>query len=206
LLSADFWLHLAVMYCISGAAYFLINNLAQVVRATEPADEAAANSASLVSLLSACNCLGRLGGASASEYAARAGLPRTAPFVAATVLMALAMYCVALHSRNALLPACALAGLSFGALNALNAVVVAPLYGMKAFGAIYSTIALAGALSSASLASGLAVIVYERNTAVGALVCEGPRCFRETALVCAALNVLGCAFATLLSVRVHRRR
>jgi hypothetical protein len=125
------------------------------------------------------------------------------PVAAATALMAVAMGCVAVHERRALLPACALCGFAFGALNALNAVVISSLYGLRAFGAIYLSIVLAGALGSTTLASGLAVSVYNAHTAEGAAVCEGAGCFRETALVCMLFNVIGCGCATLLSVRVH---
>ena len=204
LVSATFWLHFSVHFAISGSAFFLINNLAQVVRAIEPAAEASASAAALVSVLSACNCLGRLAGAWASELAGRLRAPRTAPFALAAALMGVAMVCVSVHSRAALLPACALCGFAFGALNALNACVVPSLYGLRSFGAIYTTIVLAGACGSALIANGLAVAVYDAHLQPGATACEGAGCFRHTALACALLDGFGCACATVLSLRVHR--
>lgn len=205
LLSADFALHFFTHFAIAGGGFFLINNLAQVLAAVEPEAHAGAGAASLVSLLSACNCAGRLGAASLCECAARAGLPRTAPFALSAALMAASMGCVAAHSRAALLPACALCGLAFGGLNALNAVVVRPLYGLRSFGAVYTAIVLAGAAGSAAISSGLAVRVYNGHLAPGATVCVGRGCFGPTALVCAALNAGGCAAALLLSARVRAR-
>lgn len=195
----------------------------QIVRALEPAHEAAAGAARLVSLLSASNCLGRLGGAALSEACARWRVARTAPLVLACVLMGCSMACVGAGRRALLLPACAVGGLAFGALNCLNPVVIHAVYGPKAFGAIYTSIVIAGALSSVSLSSGLAVWVYNTHAVLSdeprrpssrlraadappPRVCIGPECFRMSALCCMGLCAIGAAAAALLTWRVQRPR
>lgn len=182
---------------------------AQIVRALGPSSTVEASgerpagmsAASLVSLLGVCNCTGRLAVALVAESLARRGMPRSLPFVLACLLMATAHLLVASHSRALLAPACALCGFAFGALAALNPVVLSTLYGSKAFGAIYTTIMVGSALGSLALSSGLAVAVYARATAADDLVCVGEGCFRPTALSCAAL----CAAASLLAAKLSHR-
>lgn len=171
---------------------------------------AGVSAASLVSILSVCNCTGRLAVALVVESLARRGMPRSLPFVPVCLLMALAHLLVAGHRRALLVPACALCGFAFGALAALNPVVLSTLYGSRSFGAIYTTIMLAAAAGSLLLSSVLAVVIYARATADGEPVCVGAGCFRATALTCAALCTLGSVLAGLLSTReaqsARRRR
>lgn len=123
--------------------------------------------------------------------------------------MGLAHLLVAQHSRALLAPACALCGIAFGALAALNPVVVSTLYGSRSFGAIYTTIMAASALGSLALSSWLAVAVYARATPEGDLICVGADCFRLTGLTCAGLCAAASVLAATLSWReaqLTRRR
>jgi MFS family permease len=112
----------------------LINNLGQIVPAI---GGRAGIEDTLVSILSVCNCLGRLACGFVGDLAlARWGTPRPVVFGWFIGLMVLAMGCLALAHPLALYAASAVGGFSYGAINGITPPIYSEVFGLRSFGAI----------------------------------------------------------------------
>ena len=107
----------------------LINNIGQIVPAIGAQGDI---KDSLVSILSVCNCLGRLACGAVGDYALRWDIPRPSVFGWFIALMVIAMGCLALASPAALYAASAIGGFSYGAINGITPPIYSEVFGASA--------------------------------------------------------------------------
>lgn len=202
----DFAILFLAFLCSSGPGLVLINNLGQIVPAVGGLRRGAQDT--FVSILSVCNCLGRLtAGVAGDVVIDRWRLPRPLCFGAFCLLTVGAMLLLAVGTPHALYGATVLGGFAYGGLNGGIPPIYTELWGFRAFGAVYAAGSLAEGAASYLLATKLFGSFYDaearrQNLPAGG-ACLGAECFRAAALAAAALA----AFAALLSFWLaHRSR
>lgn len=200
----DFGILFAAFLCSSGPGLILINNLGQIVPAVGGLERGAEDT--FVSILSVCNCLGRLSAGVVGDFLLdRWRTPRPVCFAAFSLLTVAAMLLLALGTPTALYGATVVGGFAYGGLNGGIPPIYSELWGLRAFGAIYAAGSLAEGLASYLLATQLFGTLYDAEAAdqraTEGAACVGTRCFREAALLAAGLA----AFAAVLSLWLARR-
>eukprot|EP00050_Salpingoeca_kvevrii_P009535 m.3472 g.3472 ORF g.3472 m.3472 type:complete len:520 (-) comp2313_c0_seq1:191-1750(-) len=186
-----------------GAGLLLINNLGQIVPAFGGSKDA---QNVFVSLLSVCNCGGRLlAGFAGDKLLAKFGYPRPLVFAVALGIMAISNFMIMSGSIGALFPACVLAGLSYGAFNALVPTLISEIFGLKHFAAVYGTNALCFAIGSYAFATKLAGSVYAHHAPAGSKTCIGTDCYQMSFLITGTLCTLAIALSLLLMRRSRER-
>ncbi|KAH8070938.1 3'-5'-exoribonuclease [Aureococcus anophagefferens] len=194
----DFCILFVAFVCSSGPGLILINNLGQIVPAVPSLPEGTEDA--FVSILSVCNCLGRLSAGALGDHllAARARRgPRRSPFCALT---AAAMGLLAIGTPASLYGAVVVGGYAYGGLNGGIVPCYSEIWGFASFASLYSAGSLAEGAASYLMATLLFGSLYQREIKSQGLAasatCVGRGCFLNAALVAAALA----AFATLLCV------
>lgn len=211
LLTADYWLIFVVCALGMGAGLTAINNVAQVYHALKDTAATAAATGSgdagaevYVSVLSACNCVGRMAAGAVSDLLRR-HVSRPMFLVASCAAMGAGMLGLASTGIHGLLPFCVVTGLAYGSFWALLPTLVSELYGLAHFGALYAFQAFAPSVGSVLLSAQLTSRLYERHVLPGSANCYGRQCFRLAFLLLAAGCAAAVALSLLLWARTRRR-
>ena len=135
------------MWTGCGAGLLLLNNVSQIYIA-QGGDKGGADV--FVTILSVGSGFGRLSSGIISDRF----MSNRAYFMTLSVgAMGLSLLLCMLHSTVGLYMACTVAGLSYGALNCLNATVVSEIFGQLHFSSIYATASIALACGSFTISS-----------------------------------------------------
>ncbi|ORY42137.1 major facilitator superfamily domain-containing protein [Leucosporidium creatinivorum] len=222
----DFWLLFLFNGLCSGVGLMYINNLGTVTRSlaskgTSPSD-IALSQASLVSLLSLFNCLGRICVGSVSDYAVHRAPTRwrfsrvwwnvsTASLYA--ISQVLASRATTVHGWSGLAAPTILTGFAHGSLFGISGVLVLERFGMKTFSSNNGILALAPALfgQSSNYMFGRIydhhVPVHTSLLAVADKTCTlGRDCFATAFHVTTGMAALGILVGIVLSSRETMRR
>eukprot|EP00051_Salpingoeca_urceolata_P025219 m.449096 g.449096 ORF g.449096 m.449096 type:complete len:533 (-) comp20317_c0_seq1:22-1620(-) len=196
-----FWLQFFGFMTGGGAGLVVINNIAQMNKARHSRATSTSSIDNLsdvfVSMLSICNCFGRLGvGLLGDALISWKCIPRPFCFALANAIMALSHLLLLMSPTvETLYVACILVGLSYGAMNALSPTQASEIFGTARLGSIYAGLAMSIAGGSLGLAKGLAGAIYDKHATVepgeDSKTCYGHQCFQVTFIVSAGLSVVG---------------
>lgn len=210
--SLNFWLIFVAFFGGAGGGLVFSNHVNYIVHAAygpSRAAEADRVKNTLISLLSVCSCLGRLGFGMGSD-AFQHHVTRPQLFAFATALMG-ASHALLLGASvvELLFIAAVCNGLSYGAFWALIPTLVGDLFGQRAFASTYNAFTIAVSGSSLLLSTELATLVAEahtpppQNASMPAPLCYGPGCYALTHTVVMTLCGVGVVTASILSVRTR---
>lgn len=161
------------------------------------------SSAFYVTLFSVGNCLGRVVAAGGSDVVAER-LPRPFALTLTAALFCALLALAAIGGHSCLYVVAGGAGISIGAINGLEPVLIADMFGVKYFGVNYSALAIPVFLSSLTLGQYLPGIVYDMHVIPGTHNCYGSHCFRTSFLILAAFCASGVGAAAVLTLRIMR--
>jgi MFS family permease len=189
----DFWLLFVALTLGTGAGLMIINNLAQISRATGP--EGHEKVGVVVSLFSIGSACGRLGfGIFTDLYEKQ--ISRLSVLTIMLVLMAAANVGLSFGSFDVLCVFVPCLGLTFGAQASASPLIVFEMWGEKYFGQNYGVLLIGPLLGSTLLSTVSASTFYERfadhdpQDDEHGSVCEGVKCFRASLLINAGACVL----------------
>lgn len=163
----EFWLLWCSIAASSGAAMALVNNM-DAVAASAGVDASAA--AGMVSLFSVCNCVGRLCGGAASEWALHVrAVPRPAALCVAQVVVAIGALTLRVAPvRGSVFAAVSLVGFALGAHWGLAPSMSSEIFGAKHAGAVYGGLSVAPMIGSYGLSTGVFGRMYDAAAAAQA--------------------------------------
>ena len=163
----EFWLLWCSIAASSGAAMALVNNMDAIAASAGVGDGAAAG---MVSLFSVCNCVGRLCGGSASEWALHArSVPRPAALCVAQVVVAVGTLALRVAPvRGGVFAAVSLVGFALGAHWGLAPSMSSEIFGAKHAGAVYGGLSVAPMIGSYGLSTGVFGRMYDAAAAAQA--------------------------------------
>lgn len=163
----EFWLLWCSIAASSGAAMALVNNM-DAVAASAGVDASAA--AGMVSLFSVCNCVGRLCGGAASEWALHLrAVPRPAALCVAQVVVAIGALALRVAPvRGSVFAAVSLVGFALGAHWGLAPSMSSEIFGAKHAGAVYGGLSVAPMIGSYALSTGVFGRMYDAAAAAQA--------------------------------------
>ena len=194
--SRRFLLLFVLLFSLQGGGLMILNNVTQMVKAQDGATDLGAL---LVSLLSICNCLGRMGaGIGSDQLAGRVSRPWLLTF--AVVLMGGAQLLMMAPGLGALIAGALLGGTAYGASWALSPGIVSDLFGLRYFASNYSLAALAPTFGSVVLSTAVASAVYQSHAVGGSADCFGTSCYLDTHLIIAAC----CGVSALAGIALAR--
>ncbi|KAH7365962.1 hypothetical protein KP509_18G056400 [Ceratopteris richardii] len=204
-LSLDFWLLFVASACGMGSGLTIINNMSQLgLSLGYNTNEIS----TFVSLWSIWNFLGRFGAGHISElFFQSKGLSRPLFIIITLGIMVFGHICIAIGFPNALYVGPILVGTCYGAQWSLMPTISSELFGLKSFGAIFNTIAIASPISSYILSVKVTGYIYdmeakkEHHGLSKSSSCSGVHCFRLSLLIMAGV----CAFGSVLSVFLFLR-
>ncbi|EFJ18795.1 hypothetical protein SELMODRAFT_178001 [Selaginella moellendorffii] len=212
--SLEFWLLVTAMACGMGSGATVIDNVNQLGSSLGYSTH---NIAVVVSLVSIWNFLGRFGAGALSDFFLRArGVPRPAFNSITLGVMAAGHLVLAAAFPGALYVGTLVVGLCYGSQWSLMPATVSEIFGMKEFGTLFNTIAVASPLGAYILSVRVAGYFYDREAQRqqslihGSSIhsppnsCHGPACFRLTFLVLAGVCLLGCVCTSLLVSRTRK--
>ena len=195
-----------VMFFIGGGSGTLvIENLAQIV---DSATETKGSDHTVyVTLISVCNCLGRLLSGVIGDVMLAHGYGRPLVFAGAMAMMVVAQVVLMFGIPSLLYIACILTGLAYGAFNSLCPVLISEIFGLKHFGSIYATNSIANGAANLVMATLMAGTLYHEHAHKedGAWTCKGPKCFMSSHIICAVLCGVGTLIALNLTVLTRPR-
>eukprot|EP00250_Pteridium_aquilinum_P032059 c448_g1_i1 orf=155-1822(+) len=213
MLSLDFWLLFFTSACGMGSGLTVINNMGQLGSSL---DYSASEISTFVSLWSIWNFLGRFGAGYISEfYLQSKGISRPVFIVITLGAMACGHLMIAIAFTNALYIGPILIGTCYGAQWSLMPTIASELFGLKSFGAIFNTIAVASPISSYILSVKVTGYLYDKEAGQeaqgwysyalsGSSSCSGAHCFRLSFLIMAGVCALGSCVSVFLLLRTRR--
>ena len=168
----EFWLLWCSIAASSGAAMALVNNM-DAVAAAAGVDASAA--AGMVSIFSVCNCVGRLVGGAASEWALHIkAVPRPAALCVAQVVVAIGAFALfRWPNRGGVFTAVTLVGFALGAHWGLAPSMSSEIFGSKHAGAVYGGLSVAPMIGSYALSTGVFGRMYDAAAAAQAASAGG---------------------------------
>ncbi|KAI5076248.1 hypothetical protein GOP47_0008313 [Adiantum capillus-veneris] len=190
--SLDFWLLFVASACGMGSGLTVINNMSQLGSSL---GYSTSEISTFVSLWSIWNFLGRFGAGHISElFLHSKGLPRPLFIVITLGAMALGHLVIAFAFSNALYIGPVLVGTCYGAQWSLMPTTASELFGLKHFGAIFNTIAIASPISSYILSVKVTGYFYDmeaekeaKGWVSASSSCSGAHCFRLSFFIMAVL-------------------
>lgn len=206
--SLDFWLLFFSSACGMGSGLTTINNMSQLGSSL---GYTANEISTFVSLWSIWNFWGRFGAGYISElYFQSKGIPRPLFIVITLGAMVIGHVIIALALPGALYIGPILVGTCYGAQWSLMPTIASELFGLKSFGSIFNTIAVASPLSSYILSVKVTGYLYDLEAEKGALgwqstetSCSGAHCFRLSFLIMAGVCMTGSCVSVLLFLRTR---
>ncbi|PIN08032.1 Monocarboxylate transporter [Handroanthus impetiginosus] len=199
-IKADFWLLWFVYFLGVGSGVTVLNNLAQI-----GVSLGVNNTTILLSLLSFCNFLGRLGAGIVSEHFVRSKtIPRTFWMAVTQAIMILSFLLYASALSGTLYAATALLGICYGVQFGIMIPTASELFGLRHFGIIFNFMQLGNPAGALLFSGFLAGLVYDSEAAkqMGSS-CIGPNCFRFTFLILAGVCGLGTLLSIILTIRIR---
>ncbi len=168
----EFWLLWCSIAASSGAAMALVNNMDAIAIAAGMGDGAAAG---MVSLFSVCNCVGRLCGGLASEWALHVReVPRPAGLCVAQAVVAIGASALRVAPvRGGVFAAVSLVGFALGAHWGLAPSMSSEIFGAKHAGAVYGGLSVAPMIGSYALSTGVFGRMYDAAAAAQAAAAGG---------------------------------
>ena len=163
----EFWLLWCSIAASSGAAMALVNNMDAIAASAGLGDGAAAG---MVSLFSVCNCVGRLCGGLASEWALHVrAVPRPAALCVAQAVVAIGAFALRVAPvRGGVFAAVSLVGFALGAHWGLAPSMSSEIFGAKHAGAVYGGLSVAPMIGSYALSTGVFGRMYDAAAAAQA--------------------------------------
>lgn len=222
LLDASFWVQFSTFLVAGGTGLIIINNIAQInlARGGEPKLKDV-----FVSLISIFNCAGRMFWGLVSDYfLTNYGVPRPFFFgIVSGVLCGVHLLLLLIDDVWVLYIACIFGGSSYGALNALNPIIISEMYGTDHMGSIYTTMSISLAIGSYVFASKIAGGIYDSHAVstssesgsrgsgdggggeANALTCTGHECFGMTYVISATVCGLACVAMMWVGAKSRNR-
>ena len=163
----EFWLLWCSIAASSGAAMALVNNMDAIAASAGLGDGAAAG---MVSLFSVCNCVGRLCGGLASEWALHVrAVPRPAALCVAQAVVAIGAFALRVAPvRGGVFAVVSLVGFALGAHWGLAPSMSSEIFGAKHAGAVYGGLSVAPMIGSYALSTGVFGRMYDAAAAAQA--------------------------------------
>uniref|UniRef100_A0A061R4Z2 Mfs general substrate transporter n=1 Tax=Tetraselmis sp. GSL018 TaxID=582737 RepID=A0A061R4Z2_9CHLO len=197
--SGSYWMLLAIFTMVAGNGLMIINNLGSIAGSVAPASGPSLK-ATLVSMTSACNCVGRLASGVISDL-----LPwRRGTFfmIGAGIFASAIGIALATETPGVLYLMVVGVGVAYGILWAIMPTCVSEIFGAESFGQNWGCMLMAPA-AGALIFNTLAGAVYDARGS-GEGVCLGWRCFRPSLAV--AMCCCGIAIAVAVAVTPRTRR
>mmetsp|Transcript_21036 Transcript_21036/g.38396 ORF Transcript_21036/g.38396 Transcript_21036/m.38396 type:complete len:543 (-) Transcript_21036:29-1657(-) len=182
------WALWFTIFSIQAGGFLLTTNLGQIV---ESRSGPKVGAATVVTIFSCSQSLGRLSGGMWFDMMVRQRIARPWGFVVLLLEMAIAQAMLCIPGRAPLYGGVALAGMAFGLTYPLMIVTIAELFGPRKIAPNYMIYdGSPGAASTLLIAKYLVGIVYERHTMPGESTCYGDSCFWLSHAVVCCLQVV----------------
>lgn len=213
MLSLDFWLLFFASACGMGSGLTVINNMSQLGSSLGYNTN---EISTFVSLWSIWNFFGRFGAGYISElFFQTKGVSRPLFIVITLGAMALGHVIIAFAFPAALFIGPILVGTCYGAQWSLMPTTASELFGLKNFGAIFNTIAVASPISSFILSVKVTGYLYDVEAEKEVLgwhlyadssssSCSGAHCFQLSFLIMAVVCTVGSCVSVLLVLRTRQ--
>ncbi|KAG6492785.1 hypothetical protein ZIOFF_047752 [Zingiber officinale] len=202
--TCDFWLLFIAMACGMGSGLATVDNISQIGGAL---GYMATETSTLVSLWSIWNFLGRFGSGYISDYFLHnKGWPRPLFISLTLMLMSAGHALISTGLPGSLYMGSVLVGICYGSQWALMPSITSELFGLRHFGTIFNTIAIASPVGSYILSVRVVGYIYdmEASKSSGAHECLGQHCFMLSFMIMALVTILGSIVALILFYRTRR--
>lgn len=194
----DFWLLFFAMSCGMGSGLATVNNISQIGSSI---GYTASETATLVSLWSIWNFLGRFSAGYVSDYFLRKKCIARPFFIAITlVLMSIGHFIIASGITGSLYIGSVLVGVCYGAQWSLMPSITSEIFGLTNFGTIFNTVAIASPIGSYVLSVRVVGYVYDMESVDGH-ACIGKHCFALSFSIMSCVCLIGSGLAFWLSCR-----
>ncbi|GKV14154.1 hypothetical protein SLEP1_g25065 [Rubroshorea leprosula] len=198
----NFWLIFVASVCGMGSGLATINNISQI---GESLRYTTIEVNSLVSLWSIWNFLGRFSAGYVSDvFLHKRGWPRPI-FMAITLgTMSIGHLIVASGFPGNLYIGSVLVGICYGSQWSLMPIISSELFGVRHFGTIFNTIAIASPVGSYIFSVRVIGYFYDKESSGEDNSCYGTGCFMISFLIMASVAAFGCVVAVFLFFRTKR--
>ncbi|XP_008777475.2 protein NUCLEAR FUSION DEFECTIVE 4-like [Phoenix dactylifera] len=201
----DFWLLFLAMACGMGSGLATVNNISQIGGSL---GYTSMETSTLVSLWSIWNFLGRFGAGYISDYFLRLRGCARPLFIAATLaIMSVGHVTISSGFPGSLHVGSVLIGVCYGSQWALMPSITSEIFGLRHFGTIFNTVAIASPFGSYILSVRVVGYIYDMessSSSTGVQECMGRHCFMLSFLIMASVSVFGFAVALALFYRTRR--
>jgi len=206
--TAKFYLIFFSFFIGGGSGVMIISNLGQIIDGMTGSFQS--DVTVFVTIVSVCNCWGRLLSGMLGDFVVKRGYPRPVVFSMAMALMVVAQILLVFGSYNSMYVVCVCLGLSYGAFNALCPTLITEIFGDAHSGAIYATNSLSNGVASILIGSEMAGALYKKvahtpNPNGPNFWCDTKNCYRSSAIICAIMCSVAVTFGLMLSHLTKRR-
>ena len=207
--TSKFYLIFFSFFIGGGSGVMVISNLGQIIDGMTGTFQS--DVTVFVTIISVCNCWGRLLSGMLGDYLVKRGHPRPIMLSVAMALMVVAQVLMIFGSYNMMYVVCTCLGLSYGAFNALCPTLITEIFGDAHAGSIYATNSLSNGIASILIGSEMAGALYNHeahtpNPSSGGLPwCDSKTCYRSSAIICAIISACGVGLGLVLSCLTKRR-
>jgi hypothetical protein len=194
----DFWLLFFAMSCGMGSGLATVNNVSQIGSSL---GYPASKTATLISLWSIWNFLGRFSAGYVSDYFLYQKCIARPFFIAITlVLMSIGHLTIASGMTGSLYIGSVLIGVCYGAQWSLMPSITSEIFGLAHFGTIFNTVAIASPTGSYVFSVQVVGYVYDMESVDGD-ACIGKHCFAVSFGIMSFVCLIGSGVAFWLSCR-----
>ncbi|KAI9017338.1 major facilitator superfamily domain-containing protein [Gaertneriomyces semiglobifer] len=202
---SDAWTLFFAFSLMTGTGLMFINNIGAIVLALMgPGKDVSKAQTRQVSLLSICNCIGRLMTGASSDYTLKHWGTRRLPFlmIAAGALVLAQIMGMSVDSPGILLTATtALVGFCYGSLFSSTPVIVSSWFGLRAFPELWGAFQLSP-LIGGYVFNTLFGVIFDKNKELN---CDGSQCFSSSFLATTIASGGSLVILVVLQVRRTRR-
>ncbi|XP_031473895.1 protein NUCLEAR FUSION DEFECTIVE 4 [Nymphaea colorata] len=196
----DFWLIFLAMSSGMGSGLATVNNMSQI---GESLGYGSIEIHTLISLWSIWNFLGRFGAGYVSDYFLRSrGYGRPIFMVITLAAMSVGHGVISSGLPGALYAGSILVGVCYGAQWSLMPTIASEIFGVRHFGTIFNTIAIASPVGSFFLSVKVVGFIYDLE-ASSSKTCSGAHCFMLSFFIMASVCLIGSVFALTLFFRTR---
>lgn len=198
----NFWLLFVATVCGMGSGLATINNISQI---GESLGYTMIEINSLVSLWSIWNFLGRFGAGYVSDvFLHQRGWARPIFTAMTLATMSIGHLIVAFGFPGNLYIGSVVVGICYGSQWSLMPTISSEIFGVRHFGTIFNTIAVASPLGSYIFSVKVIGYFYDKETAGDDNSCSGTECFMVSFLIMASVAFFGFLVAGALFFRTRR--
>ncbi|XP_039131410.1 protein NUCLEAR FUSION DEFECTIVE 4-like isoform X1 [Dioscorea cayenensis subsp. rotundata] len=203
MLTSEFWLLFLAVACGLGSGLATINNISQIGSSLGYSIK---EISSLVSLWSIWNFLGRFAIGYISDYFLRSrGYARTLFMVLTLAVMSIGHVIISSGLPGTLYLGSTFVGLCYGSIWVLMPSITSEIFGLRDFGTIFNTIAIASPVGSYILSVRVVGYIYDKESSSSAIhACMGRHCFMSSFLIMASTSLLGVASSVALFLRTRK--